>query len=95
MSWNANHLDTNPVYITTIAESLDKSRLFIEVLSDPTTAANIGEDSSSDRTRVYELYRYGKTATASGGSSGSTSSSGSVSLGTTPVYQEGAMWIED
>jgi len=91
MAWKQNQIDTNAVYITSIAESLDKSRLFIEVLSDPTTARGDDSDSSADKTRVYELYRYGKTATASG----STSSSGSGYLGTTPIYQEGAMWIED
>ena len=92
MAWRTNEIDSRGVYITNIAESLDKSRLFIEVLSNPMIAkyevSNIN-NYGLDRKRVYELYRYGKTATASG------ESSGTFRLGTTPIYEEGAMWIED
>lgn len=75
-------------YITNIRESTDRTTLLIEVKSDLSLVpfSSSDADSDSDNPRVYEIYRYGKTATGS---------SGNGKLGTTPIYEEGAMWIED
>ena len=67
--------DIRSAYIRSIAEDTHDEKLYIEVGFD-------------EHPRVYEIYRYGKTATSSGGGSGGH-------LGTTPIYEEGAMWIED
>lgn len=73
-------------YITNIRESTDRTTLLIEVRSDFPFLSESSDYSEGQNPRVYEIYRYGKTATGS---------SGSGKLGTTPIYEEGAMWIED
>ena len=92
MGWKSTTIPvkSSSPYITNIRESTDRTTLLIEVKSNLAILTNdVSENPDYDNPRVYEIYRYGKTATSS------AESSTAGRLGTTPIYAEGAMWIED